>query len=232
MSRSSKSLRKVLLCALVLLAGCATRPLTETEKSFLGTALGPGLDAGQITLAKGAFIGTWPMTRPARPSVTCREKIWPPEQGTVTGYVGGVTAFDRIMIARRIYDTDFLGGYPETLPLARAMFLAHEATHVWQWQQRKLTGYAPWKAAAEHGVSEDPYLFDIAGDRDFLDYAYEQQASLVEEYVCCRALDPEGARTGRLRALLDPYFPGMAGEEAAGQVRIPWSKAETRGICS
>ncbi len=232
MSRSSRSLRKILLCALVLLAGCTTRHLTETEKAFLGTALGPGLDTEKVTLAKGAFIGTWPMSRPARPSVTCREKIWPPEEGTVTGYVAGVTVFDRIMVARRLYDDDFLGSYPQSLSLPQAMFLAHEATHVWQWQQRKETGYAPWKAAAEHGVSEDPYLFEIAPERSFLDYGYEQQASLVEEYVCCRALDPEGARTGRLRALLDPHFPGISAREAAEDVRIPWRGTEVEDICN
>ncbi|WP_240722680.1 hypothetical protein [Poseidonocella sp. HB161398] len=225
-------MRKLLLPALLLLSACATRHLTGTEAAFLETTHGAGLDTSKMVLTKGALIGTYPMTRPARPSVTCREKIWPPEKGTVTGYVAGVALFDRVMVARRLYDEDFLADYPSELPLPKAMFLAHEATHVWQWQQRAKTGYAPLKAAAEHGVSEDPYLFEIAEDRDLLDYGYEQQASLVEEYVCCRALDPEGARTGRLHELLAPHLPGLAGDEAAQSVLIPWKKAEIKGICS
>ena len=44
---------------------------------------------------------------------------------------------------------------------------------------------------------EDPYLFDERADRRFLEYGYEAQASLVEEYVCCRALDPSGGRGPR-----------------------------------
>ncbi|MBE3640138.1 hypothetical protein [Mangrovicoccus algicola] len=225
-------MRSLLLIAALALAGCATRPLTGTETAFLATTHGPGLDASRISLTKGAIIGRWPITRPARPAVTCREKIWPPEEGEVTGHAAGVTVFDRILIARRIHAGDYLPDYPDTLPLPQAMFLAHEATHVWQWQHRATTGYAPWKAAAEHGVSDDPYLFEIAPGRDFLDYGYEQQASLVEEYVCCRALDPEGARTGRLRALLARYFPGMADHESARRIALPWNGVEAKGICS
>ena len=216
---------------LLLLAACASRPLTPAETAFLETTHGPGLDTSGIHLTRGALIGNWPMTRPARPALACREKIWPPEQGTVTGYTAGVTLFDRILIAERIWSGDFLDGYPDTLPLPRAMFLAHEATHVWQWQHRAETGYAPWKAAAEHGVSDDPYLFEIAPGRRFFDYGYEQQASLVEEYVCCRALDPEGERTHRLRAMLEPVLPGLAETEVAPQVLLPWKGVTTAGIC-
>jgi hypothetical protein len=142
-----------------------------------------------------------------------------------------VVVYDRIMVARWFFTTDFLHGYPDELPLARAMFLAHEATHVWQWQARSRTGYAPWKAAMEHSVAADPYLFEVGGQTRFADYGYEQQASLVEEYVCCRALDPEGARTARLRDILEPVFPAIAATEPVASVRLPWSGAEVSGIC-
>ena len=136
-----------------------------------------------------------------------------------------------MFIARRWYAPDYLAGYPDTLPLAPAMLIAHELTHVWQWQNRAQTGYAPWKAAREHAAVEDPYLFEIA-DRPFLDYPFEQQAALVEEFVCCRALDPAGARTQRLYDLLAPVFPQLARQSRAGRVAIPWAGAETRGICA
>ena len=82
----------------------------------------------------------------------------------------------------------------------------------------------------EHFVDEDPYLFEVDASRRFLDYGYEQQASLVEEYVCCTALDPEGARTDRLRALLAQVIePGALPDRP---VFVPWEGVQARGICS
>jgi hypothetical protein len=48
--------------------------------------------------------------------------------------------------------------------LAAAMFFAHEMTHVWQWQNRAVTGYHPFRAFSEHVRIEDPYLFDPQDD--------------------------------------------------------------------
>jgi hypothetical protein len=104
-------------------------------------------------------------------------------------------------------------------------------THIWQWQHRESTGYTPWRAASEHSRNGDPYLFDLALDRSFVDYGFEQQASLVEEFVCCRALDPEGVRTDRLYELLRPVFPGLARHSVPMDVKLPWAAVETRGIC-
>lgn len=230
--RGAPGLTRGLLVAALLLAGCTVRPLSDAETAFLATTHGADLDTADIRIAKGAFIGRIPIERAPRPAVACRELIWPPETGdTVTGHVAGMVLYDRLMISRWFYRDDLLDGYPDRLPLSDAMFLAHEATHIWQWQHAQKTGYAPWKAAAEHQAQDDPYLFTINDSADFLDYGYEQQASLVEEYVCCRALDPAGARTARLRALLTPVFPNLAQRETADSIQIPWEHAQTRDIC-
>ncbi|MEM8554736.1 MAG: hypothetical protein AAGF71_07890 [Pseudomonadota bacterium] len=216
-----------------MLTGCATRTLTETETAFLQTTHGDAFRAENMRVTKGALVGSIPLSRPTRPPVACREKIWPPETGgTVSTRIAGMVLFRRLLVARWYYRDDFVGGYPDALPLPDAMFLAHEATHVWQWQARAMTGYAPWKAAAEHVQSKDPYLFALEPDVTFLDYGYEQQASLVEEFVCCRALDPDGARTDRLKSLLEPVFPDLVETEIADRVLLPWEDAKTRGICS
>lgn len=230
MSTVSRSFPRA-LCLVLALGACAERRLSEAERGFLDTVQGPELDAAEVVVVKGALIGAFPMKRPARPQVACRERIWPPEEGTVEGRVAGVVVGERLNVARWFWTGDFLKGYPEVLPLPRAMYLAHEMTHVWQWQARAETGYAPWKAAGEHAASADPYLFEVGG-QSFLDYGYEQQASLVEEYVCCRALDPTGARTERLRDMLRPVFPTLAETETAPAVRLPWKGAEIAGICS
>ena len=114
----------------------------------------------------------------------------------------------------------------------RKLLLIHELTHVWQWQNRARTGYHPLRAAAEHGNSDDPYLFDLDGAPAFLRYGYEQQGAIVEEYVCCRALAPEAARTKRLHAMLKGAFPvSDLPQSRESEVYLPWKQAELRGIC-
>ena len=47
-----------------------------------------------------------------------------------------------------------------------------------------------------------------AGDPVEIAAGYEQQGAIMEEFVCCRALDPSGARTERLYGILRDVFPG------------------------
>ena len=85
-------------------------------------------------------------------------------------------------------------------------------------------------ALREHQVSDDPYLFDVGTDTRFLDYGYEQQASIVEEYVCCATLDPKAPRTARLKELLEGAFP-LGKLTLPDKVVLPWDGAELTGIC-
>ncbi|WP_367181340.1 hypothetical protein [uncultured Roseovarius sp.] len=138
---------------------------------------------------------------------------------------------NKVFYARDWYLEDYLENYPQELNLLTAMLFAHEVTHVWQWQNRATTGYSPIRAAREHQGGADPYLYDINTKTDFLDYAYEQQASIVEEYVCCATLDPNAARTKRLEALLKGAFP-MQKLSIPETVYLPSEEANIRGICS
>ena len=113
------------------------------------------------------------------------------------------------------------------------MLFAHEMTHVWQWQNRKRTGYTPLKAATEHQTHVDPYLIDPDTSAQFLDHGYEQQGAIVEEYVCCQLLDPEAPRTARLRAMISEAMPigGLDAALTGTDVVIPWKGAEIENIC-
>jgi len=226
-------MRIALFALFVILSACA-RPLSEAERAFTATIHGATLNAAPVRIAKGALIGNVLRTRPARPALTCREKIRRPETGPVRVSTAAFVLFNRMFAAEQIYRDDYMAGYPDRMSLARAMFIAHEMTHVWQWQNRDITGYHPLKAAAEHRPGGDPYLFDLAENPEFLSFGFEQQGGIVEEFVCCRSLDPEGARTARLHALLAPHFPALArtGAVARENVTLPWEGAETRGICS
>lgn len=221
----------ILLAAAAFCAACTTRPLTESERGFAATVLGDDLAPGAVTVTRGSVAGLARITRPPRPHKACRERIFPPETEPVTGRYAALALENHLYVTRPFWLPDYLDGYPETLNLPAAMLLAHELTHVWQWQNRDLTGYAPWKAAREHAALADPYLFEVA-EQGFLDYPFEQQAALVEEFVCCRALDPEGARTERLHALLSEVFPDLPRQSQAKLVGLPWQQARTEGICS
>ncbi|MEM9477775.1 MAG: hypothetical protein AAGA71_21000 [Pseudomonadota bacterium] len=215
----------------LLLAACA-RPLTEAERDFAAVTL-PGLDADATRLHQGPSLALFPMSRPARPRVNCQDRIVPPPSGDrVRRVIGGFVWRNQVVMAGSSWSPDYLPDWPEQLPLGEAMFLAHELTHVWQWQNRATTAYAPRKAVAEHVQTADPYLFTLEAQRSFLDYGYEQQAALVEEFVCCRALDPEGAKTTALYDLLAPHFPGLARRTQPSRIKLPWSGAKTEAICS
>lgn len=223
-------IRILFLC--LLLAACG-RPLTDNERDFLDTIHGETLDLDQIRLIDGAPTRAVTFRRKPRPRTTCRELILPPAtEAIVTAKPAAVALWNGVLFDRDWYIDDYLQDYPDTVGLIAAMLFAHEMTHVWQWQNRRKTGYSPLRAASEHGGGADPYLFEIGAERKFLDFGFEQQGSIVEEYVCCRALDPLGPRTARLHALIGQEMPVQPlPQSREWNVRLPWDGAEIRGIC-
>lgn len=223
-----------LLLILALFASCG-RSLTETEKAFALSIHGDQLDVDRARLVKGAPVGSFTFKRKVRPRLACRERILPPgKEEIVTVSPAAVTLFNKVYFTKDWYTTNYQPGYPEQIHLIAAMLFAHEMTHVWQWQNRDRTGFSPMRAAAEHGQSDDPYLFDLNGAPDFLSYGYEQQGAIVEEYVCCRTLDPDAARTKRLHTMLSGAFPvsDLPGDWTGADVNLPWKDAKVKGICS
>lgn len=218
--------------AVAVLAGCG-RPLTDTEMAFAARIHGDGIDLARVRLLKGAPVGSVTFRRKPRPRASCRELILPPPRDEiVTTRPAAVTLFNRVWFSADWYAANYLPAYPDRLYLIEAMLLAHELTHVWQWQNRKMTGYSPWRAAAEHGASDDPYLFDLDGAPEFLRHGFEQQGAIVEEYVCCRALAPGAARTRRLHAMLKAALPvSDLPERRESDVYLPWKDADLSGIC-
>jgi len=219
---------------LVLLASCG-RPLSDSERAFLSGIHGEELNMDRVRLIKGAPVSAITFRRKPRPRVTCRELILPPvvKEEIVTSSPAAVALFNRIFFVKDWYTENYLPAYPDRLYLVEAMLLAHEMTHVWQWQNRKKTGYHPLRAAAEHSGNPDPYLFELDSSPDFLSYGYEQQGAIVEEYVCCRSLAPRAARSKRLHAMLKEVMPvSDLPQSRQSDVYLPWKDADLRGICS
>ena len=154
-----RMIRALLLCLLLVACG---RPLTQNERAFLSTIHGGTLNMDAVRLHDGAPTRSVTFRRKARPRTTCRELILPPaEEAIVTTKPAAVALFNTILFDEDWYLDDYLPDYPDKLGLVAAMLLSHELTHVWQWQNRKTTGYNPLRAALEHGGGSDPYLFDI-----------------------------------------------------------------------
>ncbi|MEM8630475.1 MAG: hypothetical protein AAGF74_04505 [Pseudomonadota bacterium] len=226
-------MRALIFVLPLVLAACAARPLTEAERAFTETVAGDAIDIDRVTIVKGAAVGLLNAEIPVRPRTTCRQKLLPPRSEPASGTYPAFVIGERIYFTRRFWRDDFLADYPDAMNLRVAMRFAHEMTHVWQWQERQKTGYHPFKAVSEHIEKDDPYLTEIDPEKGFLDYAYEQQGILVEEFVCCRALDPDGARTDKLRALVAEVFPAAARDEEVPRdaLRLPWPEADIEGIC-
>lgn len=217
---------------LLLLASCG-RPLTSNERAFLDTLHGDTLNMDAVRLHNGAPTMAVTFNRKPRPRTTCRELILPPAtEAIVTSRPAAVALYNTILFDKDWYIDDYLPDYPDKIGLIAAMLFAHELTHIWQWQNRRTTGYSPLRAASEHSLSEDPYLFDINAEPKFAAFGFEQQGSIVEEFVCCRALAPTAPRTQRLHTLLSqamPVAPLLSGPQS--DVRLPWEGVEVSGIC-
>lgn len=213
-----------------LLSSCS-RSMTEAEKAFAHDIHGSTINTNAVAILADVPMGAATFKREKRPQLACRERLFPePKSEVVTVSPAAVVTWNTAAFSPDWYRKDFLKGYPDSINLSDAMLFAHEITHVWQWQNRKLTGYSPILAAQEHKAGADPYLFDISTASDFLDYGYEQQASIVEEYVCCAMLDPGAPRTKRLANLIGEVMP-IENLIVPAEVNIPWDGAKTKGIC-
>ncbi|MBI1416372.1 MAG: hypothetical protein GC146_04040 [Limimaricola sp.] len=223
-------MRRALLACL-LLAACG-RPLTPHELAFIEDLQGGQLNPAHVRISDGLASGP-PITIAAPPRVTCQQRIYPPPAGpTVQTGTAAMTIFQTVYVHPQLYRDDFLADWPRRIDLPDAMLIAHEMVHVWQWQHRDETHYFPLKAAMEHVQSQDPYLFDPNTHADFLSLGYEQQGAIMEEYVCCRTLAPEAARTKRLHDMLAKVFglPPLS-RPLAQEALLPWRGVQIAGIC-
>ena len=220
------------LLILLFVASCG-RPLTNNERAFLNTLHGDTLNMDRVRLHDGAPTRAVTFRRKPRPRTTCRELILPPiTEAIVTSKPAAVALYNTVLFDKDWYLEDYLPDYPDRIGLIETMLFAHEITHAWQWQNRKITGYSPLRAGTEQLTSDDPYLFEINRERQFLEFGFEQQASIVEEFVCCRALAPTAPRTKRLHDLIAQVMPvAPLPQSREWTVGLPWDGVELKGIC-
>ena len=206
------------LCLVGLLTACA-RPLTQGETRLAQDIFGPTLDTGAVRVTQGLGLAPPPekttgaapilLTEGLRPGLCARNA---PQAST--GPPPAWAIYNRMHFIDGLYRTDMSEGWPEGALFPQALVFAHELVHVWQWQNRKLTGYRPARAAFESLITMNPYFYVPGEGGTFLDFGYEQQAALLEDYLCHALYDPQNPRRAELRGILAPYFP-LAGLDAA-----------------
>ena len=195
--------------ALLLVLAACSRPLTEDERVFAETLFGPTLDTTNITIAQGLGIAPLYETVPKSVRVvrgTERACVRTPQpRGNQPPLAFAL--YDGMYFVSELYSSDLARPWPQGLRFPQALVLAHELTHVWQWQNRELTGYTPLRAVAESVRFADHYYADDADVPLFLSLGYEQQAAVVEDYVCFTFANPNHPRRKILRDAIEPFFP-------------------------
>lgn len=195
------------LCAILLLLTACSRPLTPSETAFANDLFGPSLDTSKVRVTQGLGIAPLYRTIPGEVQLvegTDRACLRTPQpRGAQPPQAFAFR--NRLHFDTGLYSSDMAPQWPEAMRVPQALILAHELTHAWQWQNREVTGYTPLRAAAESIEFADPYFSE--GQAAFYSFGYEQQAAIVEDYVCFAFANPNHPRRFELRAILEPVLP-------------------------
>lgn len=209
-------MRKFVLLFL-LLSACA-RPLSQSEERYAQDLFGPTLDTSKVRVAQG--LGVTPLYRTVPHSEatvvqgTDEACIRTPQPTRRDNPPQAFAFKNRLHFETGLYSSDMALTWPKYLRFPHALILAHELTHAWQWQNRARTGYTPWRAVKESLRVVDPYFSTAEDAPVFLLFGYEQQAAIIEDFVCFTIANPNHPRRAELRELLEPVFPVAAFEEA------------------
>ncbi len=205
-----------LLLAIAFLAACS-RPLTPAETEFAESFFGPSLDTSKIRVAQGLGITPLYRTVPGKVQLvegTDRACLRTPQpRGAQPPQAFAVA--NRLHFDTELYSSDMMLKWPDAMRIPQSLIFAHELTHAWQWQNRNVTGYSPLRAVAESIELADPYFSE--GNAEFFSFGYEQQAALVEDYLCFVFANPNHPRRADLREVLEPVFPIDEFEAALGR---------------
>ncbi|MEO9820031.1 MAG: DUF4157 domain-containing protein [Paracoccaceae bacterium] len=115
-----------------------------------------------------------------------------------------ITVGNTIFYDQDVYSADFSVSIFDS----DRWLMAHELTHVWQWQNRAITGYSFSKVVSEHlEFGDDVYDYTLVEGKRFTEYRFEQQGEIVECYAMLRQLRPNDPVTLKHERLIRAEFP-------------------------
>ncbi|MEO0943600.1 MAG: hypothetical protein AAFY06_02000 [Pseudomonadota bacterium] len=192
---------------LALAVSACSRPLTQSEEAFANDLFGPSLDTSKVRVSRNFGLRPPPQSNFGQPKLvrpTEKACVRTP-QPALSQPPQAFALFNRVHFGSSLYSSEMALGWPRGLRVPQTLIFAHELTHAWQWQNRDITGYHPLRAAAESFRFADPYFSE--GAAPFFNFGYEQQAAIVEDYVCFAFANPNHPRRQELRAILEPVLP-------------------------
>ena len=210
--------------------------MTDGERTLMGSVMGDKFRPTQARMVEADFIGmrtrVYPpaashLSRENQPAVQRTDDNHPLRRGSRVDPRFGQSGLDRARLCARLSRRD--------PPARRHVFRPRddEMTHIWQWQNRDITGYSPITGASEHQPRVNLYLFDPDEEIDFLSMGYEQQAALVGEFVCCRTPAPTAPRTQRLYDTLSAVMAVQHPTQTPVPLQVTgvYENANLVGIC-
>lgn len=159
--------RIAFLLAAFALTSCDKRTLTQNESAFLGTVHGSNIEYSKVVLHQGGLPDVFPNT-------------------------GGIAVGYDVYLAERIFRKDLTLAKDDGTPpyIEDLALLAHELTHVWQYNSGKTPSCTVSNIAKEHrnfGSDVYKYTLPLSRTKTFLSYRCEQQGAIVEHWVKKRA---------------------------------------------
>ena len=201
----------ILLLSVVMLSGCAGRALTVNESAFLGTVHKLGVDYKKVKIHKSLAGSEAKLDKMfgGEKSVMVNGQALGREEvdRIVAGMPEAFVLYNDIYYQKDSYSNDFIPEWPDYVRIDYAALLAHEVTHVWQHQHKDLTGYSPLKALLEHQRYDNPYAYKLEDGKRFLQYRYEQQGKMVQDFVWLELTHQRTDTYYKLKALIDEVFP-------------------------
>jgi len=210
---------KVVVPMIVLsaLAACG-RQMTDGEIAYSREIISEGLEFGHVRFSGQKAQGIRRAERQL-----AQELIETPDgEANADRLVSGLPSLfgaDAIAIGntvyfdRAVYSSDFS---TSTFDSDRWL-MAHEVTHVWQWQNRDVTGYTFAKVVSEHlEFGDGVYDYHLVDGKRFTEYRFEQQGAIVQCYAMLRQLRPNDPLTIRHERTIRSEFPLNALLELVG----------------
>jgi len=105
------------------------------------------------------------------------------------------------------YKDNMAANWPKERNLNDLSNLLHEYFHIWQYTNRKRTGYSLSGIVAEHiKYGADVYRYNLKTHDNLLDFRFEQQAKIAEDYflACFDVVVRPGC--SRLRKMMNTVF--------------------------
>jgi hypothetical protein len=149
--------------------------------------------------------------------------------GILTAFDYAVTLYNVVFFPRDLYSDDISGDKAGHTDL-----LVHEVCHVWQHQTQPYHWAYALREHMRYGKSV--YRYDIEAHESLLDYRWEQQGQILQDYYRARAKD-NGAVT-RYEAVIYQAIPrpgvygGEEGEWVRGVAVSSWSAAPASIGCT